>query len=84
MNLIENQKQYITDFLSKKWPKFGQKGPFLKFPIKCENVIFFPLQRLDLKQTSRHTGSDACDPYQAQRDIILPEMFFFAIFGNKK
>ena len=48
--LIENHKQYITDMLSQKWPKFGQKGPFLNFPKKYENVIFFRLQRLGLVQ----------------------------------
>ena len=30
--------------LGQMWVNFGQKGPFLKFPKKCEN-IFFQLQR---------------------------------------
>ena len=37
---MKNHKQYITEILSKKSPKFGQKEPFLNFPIKCEYVIF--------------------------------------------
>ena len=34
--------------LSKKWPKFGQKGPFLNFPKKYENFIFFRLPKTRL------------------------------------
>ena len=36
----KNHKQYIFKILSKKWPKFGQKGPFSNFPKKYENIIF--------------------------------------------
>ena len=36
--------------LGQIWVNFGQKGPFLNFPKKCENVIFFRLQRLGLVQ----------------------------------
>ena len=35
------------------WVNFGQKGQFLNFPKKCENVIFFRLQRLGLVQQAR-------------------------------
>ena len=31
---MRNHKQYITEILSIKYPKSGQKGPFLNFPIK--------------------------------------------------
>ena len=34
----------------KNAPNLATKGPFFNFPIKCENVIFFRLQRLGLKQ----------------------------------
>ena len=40
IDLIKNNKQYITEILSKKWPKFGQKGPFFNFPKNYENAIF--------------------------------------------
>ena len=50
IDLIKNQKQYITEIWSKKWAKFGQKGPFWNLPKKSENVIFFRLQRLGLAQ----------------------------------
>jgi hypothetical protein len=37
--------------LGQIWVNFGQKGPFLNFPKKCENVIFFstPETRLGTK-----------------------------------
>ena len=45
----KNHKQYIFQILSRNGHKFSQKGPFLNFPKKCENVIF-RLQRLGLVQ----------------------------------
>ena len=46
----KNHKQYIFQILRKRWPKFGQKGPFLNFPIKCEYSIFLtPQTRLSTK-----------------------------------
>ena len=39
--------------ISQIWVNFGQKGPFLKFPPKTENVIIFRLQRLCFDQRIR-------------------------------
>ena len=45
----KNHKQYIFEILSKKLPKFGQKGPFFNIP-KIWKRHFFRLQRQDLVQ----------------------------------
>ena len=39
--------------LGQIWVNFDQKGPFLKFPQKSENAIFFRLQRLCFEQKIR-------------------------------
>ena len=39
--------------LGQIWVNFDQKGPFLKFAKKSENVIFFRLQRLCFEQKIR-------------------------------
>ena len=43
----------ISPNLGQIWVNFDQKGPFLKFPKKSENVIFFRLQRLCFEQKIR-------------------------------
>ena len=44
---------------------------------------FFRHQRLGLVQTSRRAGSDACDPFQAQSDIIFHPIYIFCDFWEE-
>ena len=39
--VLQARYSQIWPNLGQIWVNFGQKGPFLKFPKKCENVIFF-------------------------------------------
>ena len=66
--------------LDQKWPKFGQKGPFLNFPQKMWKRNVFRLQRLGLVQKLANSNIRiAKNPFLG---ILGQNDQFWTVFGQ--